>query len=492
MDQPRISKGLSLSKARSVGKQIKSSLPWVAVEAVVNVIYGAAMVGVIGWLIPPSEFGAASAALAAIYLVETFSKAGIQDALIRERSIHTEVTDVGHTTSVGLSIIGMIVSIAIAFPLSRVMDDNRIASFILVSSFILPLNALVAAPLGIFMRKMRAAQVMRRQVTSKIVSLIVIVVGGLYGFGAWAIIVSSVTVPAVAVVNIWLLMPRFPKFRWNYRISKRLIFFGFAVSGELACWSLMSRAFALLFGYFHGLHELGALQFAFRLVDEVANLVRLVVSRLGLSAFAALHRVGGDIAVSFEKGTRLINVASAPTFAGLALLAPFMVPILFGHRWNEAIPYIQIFSISWMVAMPRILVSPALRAIGKQYLQLSYAAVSAFVALAATVTIGQISPFLAGVAFASRQLVSVPWGVLTMRRLLGLSTSRQVLALLPALTATALMALVIEAALYIIPNGHLAVKMISTVFIGAITYVVSIVLIDRKSVKMARSILKRN
>ncbi len=150
MDQPRISKGLSLSKARSVGKQIKSSLPWVAVEAVVNVIYGAAMVGVIGWLIPPSEFGAASAALAAIYLVETFSKAGIQDALIRERSIHTEVTDVGHTTSVGLSIIGMIVSIAIAFPLSRVMDDNRIASFILVSSFIFAIKRACCSSVGNF------------------------------------------------------------------------------------------------------------------------------------------------------------------------------------------------------------------------------------------------------------------------------------------------------------------------------------------------------
>ncbi len=71
--------------------------------------------------------------------------------------------------------------------------------------------------------------------------------------------------------------------------------------------------------------------------------------------------------------------------------------------------------------------------------------------------IGQISPFLAGVAFASRQLVSVPWGVLTMRRLLGLSTSRQVLCAAAGINRDSFNGSCDRSCTLHNPNGHLAV-----------------------------------
>lgn len=457
----------------------------------VNVLYGAAMVAVIGWLITPSEFGAASAALAVIYLIETFTKAGIQDAIITERSAHTEVTDVGHTTAAALSLVGAFIAIILSLPVSKLIGDPQIKNFIWVASLILPGNALVAAPLGILMRKMRTAQLVRRQVISKVVSLIIITSGALAGFGSWAIILSSVAVPMISVINVGLLMTRFPRFRWNYAIARRLITFGLAVSGELACWSIMSRVFALLFGYFHGTAQLGALQFAFRLVDEVANLVRLIVSRLGLSAFAALKRSAGDIATSFDKSTRLLNMASAPMFIGLILMAPTFVEVLFGAKWAKGVPYIQIFAVSWAIAMPRILVSPALRASGKQYMQLAYAAVSACVALVATITFGHITPLLGGIAYASRQVVSVPWGFWTMQKLFGLPAPRQMKALLPAYGAAGMMVAGIEAAKFLLPPLPPLVELISLPILGGVIYVPCVLLFDRTTVNIGLRILKR-
>lgn len=472
-----------------VSGSIGQALPWVAIEAVVNVLYGAGMVGVIGWLIPPTEFGAASAALATVLLIETLSGLGVQDAIIRDPSGHTAVTDAGHAMSLAASAIGVVAALAAALPVAAMVGDPRIAGFTAVASLMLPLNALDAVPLGMMMRKMRAAQITRRQIISKLVSLAVLAVGGQLGLGAWAVILASVTVPMVSVVNIWLMMTRYPRLRWDTVMARRLAWFGIATSAELACWAVMSRVFTLAFGAIHGVQALGSLQLAVRLVDEVANLIRLVAMRLGLSAFARLSRAGGDIGRAFQKGTKLISALSTPTFAGLALLAPDLISVAFGPRWAESAVFVQIFALGWLFAMPRILVSPALRAIGKQYLQLAYAIVSALTVLGAMTAFGYLSPLLGALALTSRQVVAIPWSVWTIRSLLGVRIRAQAAALAPALIASGAMAASIEIARHWLVYAPSMLELMAIIAAGGAIYSVALSLTDRSIVKFAINLI---
>ncbi len=464
---------------------MRSALPWVGAEAAANLLYGLGMIAVIGWLIAPADLGAASVSIATILLIEAITSAGLQESVIRAPSADTLTTDTAFTSAVGLSLVGMLVALSLAVPIARIEHDARIVPLIMTASLMLPLDALDAIPLGIMMRKMRAAQLTRRQLVSKLVSFTVIVMGGFLKLGPWAVVLASVAVPVVSFFNIFLMLTRYPRLRWDAAIFRKLVSFGFAISAENACWALMTRAFTLLFSFYHGLAAVGAFQFGVRLVDEVANLIKLMVVRLGLSAFASLNRSGGNIGQAFQNGTRLLNAAAAPIFVGLAMLAPTIVPILFARRWIGAVPYIQIFALAWMLAMPRILVSPALRAVGRQYLQLAYAAASASVVLIAGLLIGHLSPFWAAMAFASRQVVAVPWGAWTMRRQFGLGLAAQVQVLLPALGSAALMAVGLHVVIGLRQHWSIAM-LVLPVAGGAMVYAIAMLLLDRRTIALAR------
>src|SRR5262249_51826645 len=134
----------------------------------------------------------------------------------------------------------------------------------------------------------------------------------------------------VSAVVLWAAMPRRPRIRFNAREFRSLSSFGGSISLEMLLWQGMSRAFALLLGYFHGPTALGYFQFAQRLVDEAGNLIQGNIVRFGLSFFSDLERSSRDPSRFFLAATGLITAIGGPMFIGLLLVAPDLVPLAFG------------------------------------------------------------------------------------------------------------------------------------------------------------------
>ena len=83
------------------------------------------------------------------------------------------------------------------------------------------------------------------------------------------------------------------------------------------------------------------LNFAMRLVDELGAMITASVGRVSLSFFATAHRAGHDLARIFVIGTHAISLAVLPLFFGLAAVAGDAVPLVFGARWQAAVPAVQ-------------------------------------------------------------------------------------------------------------------------------------------------------
>lgn len=459
--------------------RLKRALPWTAAEMIANVIYGLGIIFIIGRLITPAEFGSASIAIATILIVESFTSAGLQESIISSRSIHTARTDVAFSTAMVLSLLGMCLTTALSYPVALMTGDGKVALYIIALSTTIPLNAAEAIPMGVMMRKMRSKQIARRHIAAKAASLSVLLIGGLLEWGSWSVIAATVTVSLVSLVNVFFMLPRYPKLLLNYAVSKDLLSYGMSVSLENIFWGGMTRGFSLIFGIYHGSKALGNFQFALRFVDEIANLIRMVVIRLGLSTFSSLKREDANLASSFQTGTRLINSVSAPVFVGLAIMAPDIIHILFGDRWLVASQYATLFSISWILAMPRILVSPVLRVSGRQYIQTAYAAVSALFVICIVLVSGNKSPYWAVSAFVFRQAFAIPWGILSIKSLLNLNISKQVGILVPGLISSAIMAF---AMLLLKTETVYSHSFFGIVFIFAVSislYIAMLMLLDR-------------
>lgn len=467
------------------------SLPWAAGEAFFNSFYGLLTVLVIGRFIAPVELGAASTAIAIVFLIEVLSSAGLQEAVVRSRSADTIVTDTAFVMAMGFSLAGAAICVPAAFLAAAVFGDHRLTFLTLAASLTLPLNALGTVPSAVLTRKMRAGVLTRRMVGGKTLGLIVLSSTAAFGFGPWSLILAGLATSAGSLVMILTATSRWPRLRFAPQEARPLLRFGAMVSAENSLHIISLRAFSLLFGYFHGLAALGNFQLALRLTEEVGALVIGAVNRFGLSFFAGKERSAADMRSAFLTGSKLITAGAAPLFGGIALVAKDFIPLMFGSQWQDSIPFLQIIAISWIVVFQRILIGLVLRARGQQKILVSLAASAAAFALIACVATAAMPAIYGVIGFASRRFFNAPFVTFAVRRHLKIPFKEQFSNVFAPTAAAAVMAAAVIAFQLLLAAGGPAIRLSGSILIGVAAYAVALWLLSPSVVALAQSVLLR-
>ena len=451
-------------------------MPWAFAESIFNAINGVVSTVIIGYFLTPQDVGRAGAALAVVVLTEIGCAFGIGEAVVRSRSIHASVTDSAYTGLVILSGVGVCLCCALAWPLAWLLGDAQIGWLLLAGSVLLPLSAVNIVPVAILTRKMRADVLVKRGLLSRAATLLA--TGGLAyaGWGAWSIMVSTMVGSALAGLTLINAVPRWPRLRLNRGELRQLMGFGGLVTLEMLMVTGATRMFNLLFGIFHGVDALGYLQFAQRLIDEMANLVQNVSLRFGLSFFSGLERAGKDTTAGFTMGTEVAVMIAAPLLIGFALVFPDALSAVGETRWLPSYVFVIVATISWTLMFPTVLVSPLLRSRGVQKPLVAYSVVSGALTLVGSVLTANSGVTAAAIAWGTRHYFAIPVGIWMMSRLAGLRWQHYVGVFARPFASTAVMALAVIAvrAQQIAPAERLFIE----VGVGAVVYAAMTALLE--------------
>jgi O-antigen/teichoic acid export membrane protein len=478
--------------AAHLTQKLVRGIPWAIGESFFNVLYGLLTVVVIGRFIAPAELGAASTATAAVFLIEVVSSAGILEAVVRSRSGDTLVTDTAFVMAMVFALLAMWLCALTAFPIAAMFGDDRLISLMIAASFLLPLNAFAAVPSAIMSRKMRASKLTRRVVGGRVLGLLTLSILAATGCGAWSLILSNLATSFGSLSMILMASKRWPHIRLAWQEVPALLRFGVMISTEFVLYTITARAFSLLFGYFHGLAPLGNFQFAWRLCDEVAALVETSVNRFGLSFFAGKERMSADTTSSFLTGSQIITAVTTPVFSGIALVANDFVPLVFGSRWELAIPFLQILALSSLIVFQRVLTEPAFRARGHQTALVRFAGLGTAFALISCLATANLPPIYGVISFAARQLFVAPFIALAIDHYLHISLKAQFGWVIGPTTAAAIMAAAVISFQLALPGAHHLFRLIGSVLIGVAAYAIPLWFLSPALVTSTKSLLLRH
>lgn len=467
--------------------QVIRAVPWSVAESVVNGLAGLALTFVLAWFLEPEEVGQATIALAVVGLIEIVAGLGMIEAVIGARSGDTRVSDTAFTSVTVLSLVAAALCWLLAAPIGHFFGQPHVAQLLEVAALILPLNALVAVPTALLTRKLRAATLTLRMMTTRVATIIGTAVFAYAGFGAWALVLGNIIGSTATLVMMVPVISRWPRLRFSKGEFYKLIIFGGAFSLERLMWGIMPRLFWLVLGYVHGPAVLGYFQFAQRLIDETANLIQTFSIRFGLSFFAALERAGRDPTDAFLKSTRLITVVAAPIFTGLAFVIPDLIGTIFAAKWGAAAVVSQIAALGWVIAFPRVLVAPVLRARGRQGGLVLYATAACVVTVVAGLLSGGQGLLMVGLAWTARHLIGVPWSFYAISRYLGISTRRQIAASVRPMIAAALMAGAVWGVAILLHDALPLERLVAEVAVGAVSYVFVLAITDRPTIALMRA-----
>jgi O-antigen/teichoic acid export membrane protein len=431
-----------------------------------------------------ADFGIFSAALALVELLSVLVTMLFHNALVQRPDASDLHFNTAFTATIGLSTVMALGCWAMApFFASWIHQPGAVSVFAWMS-LIFPCSGMSATLVARQRRQFAFRSLALRSLIGRLIGGGIGVTAAVLGAGLWSLVLQQILIAAIGSCVLWIMADRTPRLQFCYKEFRQLFGFGvLAVSGLFLSTSI-KRVFTLLITSFLGVEAAGYLNLSFRVVDVFWGIAATAVAQVALPMFSGLQFEPGRLKRAYQSATQFSCLAIYPCFVGLASVAPDIVDLLFGHRWQPSSPYVAVLGYLVLLQVPRMAFTPLLTALGKPRDSL----VGSFAELLFMLTAVWLSrvpslPWAIGI-WAASECVLVLVSGWVLRRATGYSVFEQFHGVLKPLLASLLMAVAVKETGMTLP-AELGPILRLTVLIplGAAIYSGAILLLDRKLVK---------
>ena len=301
---------------------------------------------VLARLLPPSAFGllAMVASLGAILdLVKEF---GLSAATIQKPGIsHAQVSALFWINAAAGALLGAL--LVLAAPLLAQFygqPDLEAVTEWLALGFVL--SGLTVQHWALLRRQMRFGAIAGLETAADIASFAVAIALALTGKGYWALVAQRLVSPALLLAGSWMVCRWRPARPAPAEGLRELLRFGGSVTASGLALALARSVDQILIGWLWGPAILGLYERTTRLVLLPINTINAPVYAAGMPALSRLIDRPERYRSMFRQIMQKLALLTMPVFAVAAVLADWLVVILFRPAWAQAIPLVALFSVS--------------------------------------------------------------------------------------------------------------------------------------------------
>lgn len=314
-------------------------------------------------ILGPEVFGQYATVLIVISLGWLFSDAGFGAALIQK----AEISDADISYAFGwiliLSlIVGLIVSSCSPW-IANFMGDTTLKWPLMVCGPIIAVQALTNLSASLLRRELNMKRLQIIHVSGYIIGFGLVAMPLAYlNYGVWSLVIGYFVQTLIALIFGYLSVRHTLKPKLSGDVNLRN-YGGNVLGVNMANWAIENLD-RFIIGKQWGIQALGAYSAAFNLSRSPSQ---LIVSTLQSVVFSSASKVQDDLS-RVRRGYLAVLSLSAllsfPFFALLALKAEFVITLLYGDKWHEAIPLFQAFCVVIPFYVMLALTGPVLGAIG--------------------------------------------------------------------------------------------------------------------------------
>lgn len=338
--------------------QAAAGVRWTSLSSGCNAVSEILRAVVLARLLSPVDFGLMAMVAVVIGFAQMFVDLGVSAAIIHRQDATKEQLSSLYWLNIVVGILAFGV-VWICLPLvSMLFREPRIVPLLRLAALVF-LIAPIGSQFEILLQKELEFRLLARwEIAASVTSTIVAVACGAAGFGVWAMVycfLTSCTVKAVLLARIGFTRFR-PSFHFRRSDLKGYIGFGLYQMGQRGLNYLAERLDQLLIGPLLGAHTLGFYNFALNLTAQPISRINPILTKVAFPLFSKVQHDTARLKRGYLKLVHLIVTVNAPLLIGLAAVAPWAVPIIFGAKWGPSIRLIQILS---FVALSRAIGNPS-------------------------------------------------------------------------------------------------------------------------------------
>lgn len=303
-------------------------------------------------LLGPKEFGLVGMVTAFTGVLNLLRDFGLSSAAVQRATITDEEISTLFWMNLLVGTILGLLTAAIAPFLAAFYHEPRLVSVTLALAAAFVFNAAGVQHSALLQRQMRFTTMALIQVISLILGTAVAIAGAKAGYGYWALVALTVSVPLIGTIGAWLTAGWLPGLPRKGTGVGAMIRFGGTVSLNSLVAYFAYNTDKVLIGRFWGTSVLGIYGRAYQLVSIPTDNLNFAVGEVAFSALSRLQDDPGRLKSYFLKGYSLVLAMTIPLTIACVVFADDLVAVLLGPKWMDAVvifrllaPTILIFAI---------------------------------------------------------------------------------------------------------------------------------------------------
>lgn len=476
----------------SIEKKAVKGIFWSVVEGWGTQTMSLVIFFLLARLLSPEDFGLLAMANVFWAFMTVFLDQGFAQALIQCRKLEPEHLDTAFWTNLAIGVVLASVSLASAGVVANGFGQPQLAPILQCFSALFVITALSNVQKALLERSFAFKAIAARSLLGLLSGGAVGITLALSGYGVWSLVGQRITHEAVGSLVLWRASHWRPQLRFSKPHFNQLFSFGISLLALNFIGFFNKRGNDLLIGYYLGPVSLGYYAIAYRVLETLMQLLVKTTSQVALPTFSRLQADLEQFRKVFYAATQLTSLVAFPTFLGLAVLAPEVIALLFGDKWQASVPIIQILTLSGIVQSVSAFKGHILMAMGKPSWRLWQSLLSVTLNIIGFIVAFQWGIAAVAIAYVIRRYIVFPVGQWAIYLLIHFSWStylRQFVT--PAISAVAMAAAMFIARGMMLRLDSALLTIVICALIGITVYIALVKLLSPQLFQMLLNLCHR-
>jgi PST family polysaccharide transporter len=326
-------------------EQVSSGVFWSGTARVVQQVIQFAISVVLARLLSPDDYGVMAMVLVFTGFAGMLTEFGFSTALVQKKS----VTEAHISSAFWVTIVSGIALTCLTFALApflaRFYGKPALTAIFQVVALNFVISSIGNVPMALLQKQMDFRTIGNTGTFGLLSSGVLGIAMASAGFGVWSLVAQTLVLSAVTTLARWYATGWFPRclldlpaLREMWRFSANLFGFNF-----INYWA--RNADNLLIGKYFGAPALGTYNRAYALMLLPITQVNSVVSQVVFPALSSIQDDKRRVKSIYLRAIGVIGLIVFPVMMGLVATARPFVTVVYGPRWAEVAPLLQILGL---------------------------------------------------------------------------------------------------------------------------------------------------
>jgi O-antigen/teichoic acid export membrane protein len=349
----------------SFKKKVINGFLWIGTGSFVGQVLSWFSTIIIIRLLLPSDYGLMAMASTFVVLLATIGELGIGASIIQAANISEREVRLIYGMVIVTSICGLVVCYFTAPWMASFYNETRLIQIMRTMGVVFLLIALYAIPESMLVREMNFKKKAQVDIAAQVGGALLSLILALMGFGVWSLVVGFIGMHACKAIGFNFVNRGWLKPAFGYKEIKKFIDYGVTVTGGRLLYSLYIQMDMIIVGKFLGNSSLGVYSVASNLSSIPAEKVLPIVTQVMFTSYSRIQNDSDRIRRNILRTTRAIGYIGFPVFFGMAAVAPEGIPLILGPKWPNLVVPFQLFCMVMPLKSLSPVLPPAVYAIGK-------------------------------------------------------------------------------------------------------------------------------